>query len=76
MQRILADISAYNKMQAQLDQDERDLTEHNFRMVEEIEKAQSGRDDDKEIQRFAQEQYQVYKKMLEDQDEEEKKQSQ
>lgn len=53
IQRILADIAQYNDIQDELDRDEKALTEHNARMVEEIEKSQHNRDDDKEIEKFA-----------------------
>jgi len=44
-----------------LDRDEKALTEHNSRMVEEIEKSQYGRDDDKEIEKFAKYQMELLK---------------
>jgi siderophore synthetase component len=61
MQRILADIASYNHIQDELDRDEKALTEHNARMVEEIEKSQHNRDDDKEIEKFAKYQMELLK---------------
>ena len=61
MQRILADIAQYNDIQDELDRDEKALTEHNSRMVEEIEKSQHNRDDDKEIEKFAKYQMELLK---------------
>ena len=61
MQRILADIAQYNDIQDELDRDEKALTDHNSRMVEEIEKSQHNRDDDKEIEKFAKYQMELLK---------------
>lgn len=74
MQRILADIAQYNVIQEELDRDERALTEHNARMVEEIEKSQQNRDDDKEIEKFAKHQMELLKAQLAKEEEEERKQ--
>jgi len=75
MQRILADIASYNHIQDELDSDERALTEHNGRMVEEIEKSQHNRDDDKEIEKFTKYQMELLKAQLAKEEEEERKQS-
>ena len=69
----MADVAQYNDIQDQLDRDEKALTEHNSRMVEEIEKSQYGRDDDKEIEKFAKYQMELLKAQLAKEEEEEKK---
>ena len=73
IQKIMEDVAQYNVIQDQLDRDEKALTEHNSRMVEEIEKSQHGRDDDKEIEKFAKYQMELLKAQLAKEEEEEKK---
>lgn len=63
----MKDIEYYNLMQLQLDQDERDLTDHNSKVLEEVQKRQEGRDDNvNELEKYTIEQLEQYRREMEE----------
>ena len=63
MQRILNDIEDYNRLQADVEREERD---HHQNVLDQVQKVQEGRDDQvNEMERFAKEQIELYRLELE-----------
>lgn len=62
LNQVIRDIESYNRMQEDLDRDERNLTEHNKEVLELVQRGQDGRDDSvNELEAFAREQIDLYR---------------
>ena len=60
VQQVLRDIEAYNRLQADVEKEERD---YNQNILDQVQKGQVGRDDEvDEMERFAKEQIEIYRK--------------
>ena len=60
VEQVLRDIEAYNRLQADVEREERD---HNQNILDQVQKGQVGRDDQvDEMERFAKEQIELYRK--------------
>ena len=69
MQQVLKDIEAYNQLQADVDREERDFNQN---ILDQVQKGQVGRDDQiDEMERFAKEQIEIYRKEQEEADQKE-----
>ena len=62
LNQVIRDIESYNRIQEDLDRDERNLTEHNKEVLELVQRGQDGRDDSvNELEAFAREQIDLYR---------------
>ena len=65
MSQVIRDIEMYKKIQEELEQEEINITKHNFEVLENVRRGQDGRDDQvNEMENFAKDQIEIYRKEL------------
>lgn len=62
LSKVMHDIAQYNRIQEELDQSEKDLTDHNSKILAAVQQSQDGRDDQvNELEKFARDQLEIYR---------------